>query len=94
MGNDWFADLAGFKETTYEATRSNLEVRDGRLRSVVNGRTYGIGRLETPSLLELRSRAAREVQPLHGTLRVSEVTADVRQLLGDARNAGALFQVA
>ncbi len=94
MGNDWFADLTGFTETTYESTRSKLEARDGRLRSLVNERTYGIGRLETPSLRELRRLASREAPRLHGRISVGHVTNDVRELLGDARNASALFQVA
>src|SRR5215471_784822 len=94
MGKDWFSDLTGFVETTYESTRMRLEVRDGRLHSLANERTYSVGRLETPSLMELRSRATDKVQRLRGTMRVSELTADVSQLLGDRSNAGALFQVA
>jgi hypothetical protein len=51
------------------------------------------GRLETPSLAELReqvSAAARKP----GKLSLREVVADVQDLHADASNAGALFQVA
>lgn len=91
---DWFEKLAGFKEGSYEATRRNLEVVGDRLRSRVNGRAYAIGTLETPSLGELRRRAASEVGSFAGKLLVSNVTRDVRKLHTDPASAHALFQVA
>jgi hypothetical protein len=54
---NWFEDLMGFQELSYEETRKNLEVGGKTLRSKVNGRTYSIGELEIPSLRELRNRA-------------------------------------
>src|SRR5262245_48346154 len=43
---DWFERLTGFRETTYDDTRRRLDVDGGRLRSAVNGKSYGIGELE------------------------------------------------
>jgi len=101
-GNDWFERLTGFRESGYEETRARLEVRDGRLHSLANGRSYGIGRLELPSVAELRARALEEVRTralvdgksLEGVLSVSNVSGDVRALHADRAHQGALFQVA
>ena len=94
MPADWFEDLMGFKELRYEETRANLEVVGSTLRSKVNKRPYTIGTLETPSLAELRDRAASIVGSLAGTLRVSNVVGDVGRLHRDPANRHALFQVA
>ena len=94
MPADWFEDLMGFKELRYEETRANLEVVGSTLRSKVNNRSYTIGTLETPSLAELRDRAASIVDSLAGTLRVSNVVGDVGRLHRDPANRHALFQVA
>jgi hypothetical protein len=47
---DWFERLTGFTEVGYDETRSRLEVGGRKLRSRINGRSYGIGELELPSL--------------------------------------------
>lgn len=94
---DWFETLTGFAESTgsagYETTRRGLEV-DGRLlRSRVNGRSYGIGKLELVSLETLRQRA-RLAPPLRRRNSVSIVAGHVRELHSAPRYNGALFQVA
>jgi len=94
MTGDWFEDLMGFKELRYEETRANLEIVGSTLRSKVNNRSYTIGALETPSLAEVRDRAASIVGSLAGTLRVSKVVGDVGRLHRDPANQHALFQVA
>ena len=94
MPADWFEDLMGFKELRYVETRANLEVAGSTLRSKVNKRAYAIGTLETPSLAELRDRAASVVGSLAGALRVSNVVGDVGRLHRDPPNRHALFQVA
>jgi len=89
---DWFEQLFGFVEGDYESVRDQLELRGNRLRSRANDRSYGIGRLETPSLEELRARATES-----GTetpVRVSNIIGDAGQLHAEAENAGCLFQVA
>lgn len=94
---DWFEHITGFREDSYEATRALLRVEDGLLVSDAQGRRFGVGRLEIPSLGELRQRvAALPVSglPIPAGHRVSCLTADVRDLLRDPSNAGAIFQVA
>lgn len=90
---DWFERLTGFREGNYEDTRRQLDVRGTELRSRVNGRSYGIGNLELPSLDELRERA-RRAGGLPGRLSVRIVIGDARQLHHAPEYAGALFQVA
>jgi hypothetical protein len=94
MAVNWFEDLMGFQELSYEETRKNLEVGGKTLRSKVNGRTYSIGELEIPSLRELRNRAKSVMDRLAGTLKVANVSGDVRKMHGDPTNGDAMFQVA
>ena len=51
---DWFERLTGFREDGYERTRERLQVQGGRLHSLVNGCSYGIGELELLPLQALR----------------------------------------
>ena len=90
---DWFEKLTGFREIDYHSMRSKLAVEGRRLRSLVNGASYGVGELEIVSLQTLRDRAARIGAP-PGRLKVSVVTGDVRRMHRSPENAGALFQVA
>ena len=46
----------GISRNRYEDTRAKLKVDGGRLRSLVNGKSYGIGELELVSLQALRER--------------------------------------
>jgi hypothetical protein len=94
MSAEWFEELTGFKERSYEETQNQLEVDGVALRSKVNGRSYGIGEFETPSLGELRNRTAGRASHAPGRLTVSTISGDVGQLHGDPTNAGAMFQVA
>ncbi len=88
---DWFERLMGFVEAGYESTQRQLVVRGDRLVSLVNGKSYGIGSFEMPSLGELRERTEGV---LPGNLKVSSVTGDVRKLHREPEFEGALFQVA
>lgn len=88
---DWFTALTGFLETGYAETRSRLRVDGDELVSLVNGRRYGIGTLELPTLAELRSR----VQPFdRGRTTVRCVSGEARSMHADPAHTGALFQVA
>ena len=90
---DWFEKLTGFREANYEDTRAMLAVEGSRLRSLVNGKNYGIGELELVSLQTLRERAKSGVE-LPGRLKVSVVRGDIRKMHQSPENARALFQVA
>ena len=94
MATTWFEDLMGFRELPYKDTRRNLEVVGKTLRSRINNRSYAVGELAIPSLKELRNKAARAVDGLAGTLKVSNVVGDVRRMHSDPANTHAMFQVA
>lgn len=89
----WFERLTGFREENPEQVRANIAVDGNRMTSAVNGRVMICGRLETPTLAELRSRC-QSCEPPVGRLELSEVVADVQELHRDPSNTGALFQVA
>ena len=85
---DWFEKLTSFRETDYDDTRAKLKVEDSRLRSLVNGKDYGIGELELVPLQSLRERV-KSAGGLPGRLKVSVVTGDVRHMHRSPENAGA-----
>ena len=89
----WFEELTGFRELSPDQVRQSITVEGDTLTSLVNGRTFTWGRLETPSLGELRERVARSRRAT-GRLTLKEVVADVAALHVDESNAGSLFQVA
>ena len=65
---DWLEKLTGFRETAYDDTRAKLEVGGRQLKSLVNGKSYGIGDLELVSLQSLRERV-KSVQGQSGDSR-------------------------
>jgi hypothetical protein len=85
--------LTGFRETDYADTRAKLMVEDNRLKSLVNGKSYGVGRLELVSLETLRERVKSAGGPA-GRLSVSLVSGDVREMHRRPEYLAALFQVA
>ena len=89
----WFEHLTGCTEESPAQVRRQFQVEGPRLRSVINGRSWLYGELETPSLAQLRERArgvSRECRPIS----IREVVANVQHLHADSRHANALFQVA
>ncbi len=50
----WFEELTGFKEKTPEQVRENIEIKGNRLISKINNKEHICGKLEIPSLEELR----------------------------------------
>lgn len=91
MADDWFAALTGFREEGYSETQSRLRVEGDELVSLVNGRRYGIGTLEVPTLASLRSRVFIPSGP-RTTVRC--VVGDARAMHSDPEFEGAQFQVA
>jgi hypothetical protein len=89
----WFKKLIGFKEESHKQVQSNISIKDGVMTSLVNGKSYNCGRLEIPTLAELREQAntsyTGEVK-----IRISEVIGDVKTIYNDKANVGAMFQVA
>jgi protein-tyrosine phosphatase len=93
QSSDWFERLMGFREGPYEMTRAKLRLDGDRLMSLVNGKSYGIGKFDLVSLKTLRERATASSVP-SGKLNMSIVQGDVRKLHRAPEYAGALFQVA
>jgi hypothetical protein len=89
----WFERLMGFEERSPDQVRKNITIDDETLKSRINGRKFACGRLETPTLAELRERI-RSVGRGNGYLSVREIVSDVQELHLDVSNAGSLFQVA
>jgi hypothetical protein len=91
MPHDWFSKLTGFREDSYELTRSRLAVEGDELVSTVNGKRYGIGSLSLPTLAKLQMRVE---YPARRRSTVRCVTGDVRAMHADPELERALFQVA
>ena len=89
----WFETLMGFREESPEQVRSQIAVDGHRMKSLVSGQEVLCGTLDTPTLSMLRRQVAETAEPA-GTLRVSEIVANVQTLHCDSENSGALFQVA
>ena len=89
----WFQVLTGFHETSPDQVRKNISVDGDKLTSVVNGKVFTFGKLETPSLAELRDRV-RSCAHATGRISVHEVVGNVMDLHVKRTNAGSLFQVA
>ncbi|NOY69210.1 MAG: hypothetical protein GXP53_06915 [Deltaproteobacteria bacterium] len=89
----WFETLTGFHEKSPGQVHENLSIDGNTLKSHVNGRKFSCGKLETPSLAELRKRVSSDKIPAK-KISVHEVIANVQTLHKNKSNAGALFQVA
>ena len=88
----WFEQLTGFKEESPDQVRANLYVEGEYLISRVNNAAFSYGRLDQPSLEELRRTVL--LDQLNGHIKLSEVVADVQKLHTLPENNGATFQVA
>src|SRR5262249_25376773 len=93
QAGDSFERLTGFRETNYEDTRAKLAVDGVRLRSLINGESYGIDELELATLQALREQVKSGTGPI-GRLKAVVATGDMRQMHQLPENEGALFQVA
>ena len=98
MGKAWFEELFGFRERGYETVKKNLEMRDGKLVSLANGREFQPGEFLTPSLAELRQQV-QEIVPKPSEegcrLKLSHIAvSDIYATHMEKEYAGAMFQVA
>ena len=89
---NWFQQLTGFEETDAEAVRSKLELNGAYLVSKVNGRKMRCGKLEIPTVAELRART-KDIAT-SGRIQLSEVIGDVAIYHRNPANENALFQAA
>src|SRR5205823_4986547 len=81
----WFESLTGFREASPQQVRDNIAVDGEKLTSHVNGKVMACGRLETPSLAELRERVRSGGHGV-GNISVREVVANVQTLHADESN--------
>jgi len=101
---DWFLDLFGFREVSYEDTQKRLQIQPlaegtvdgGWVLEGENGASYKVGRFSTPSLGELEDEANRlgGTARLRGKLRVFNIRGDVAMKHNTPANRHATFQVA
>lgn len=89
----WFEKLVGFKEINHEQVRENLEIVGNKLISKINNREFIFGRLETPSLEELRSRT-ESINKYRSQIKVSEIVGNVQTFHEDVSNCNSVIQVA
>jgi hypothetical protein len=89
----WFEQLTGFREISPEQVRQHLAVNGSVLTSLVNGKQFHFGKLEVPTLTELK-HVAPPLENYADKISLSEVVGDVQVFHRDVINRGALFQAA
>lgn len=89
----WFEKLTGFKEENPDQVRSLLEIRGDSIISAVNNKSYIFGRLEVPSLEDLRNKSI-SIKNYDSNIIVEEVVGDIQAFHLDKSNNGATFQAA
>jgi hypothetical protein len=89
----WFKDLVGFDEISPENVRDNITVNEDLITSKVNGKSFRFGKLEIPTLKELKNQSPpREIYK--EKLKIQEVIGNVQDIHCDPLNKNALFQAA
>lgn len=89
----WFEKLTGFKERSPENVREKLLIEGDTFVSKANNERFTFGKLEIPTLEELRQNSSpREVY--NDKIELSEWVGDVQQFHTLKTNANALFQAA
>ena len=89
----WFEELVGFKENNPEQVRQNIEIKDNKLISKINNRKFIFGKLETPSLEELRSESSI-IEKYRSKIKVSEVVGNIQTFHKEVSNINSVIQVA
>lgn len=89
----WFEQLTGFKEESPEYVRSNLRIEGNDFVSLGNSQRFSFGKLEIPTLEELKNRCGN-VAYFNSKIQVEEIVADVQELHSQEENSNALFQAA
>lgn len=89
---NWFEQIFGFSESTTDVYQ-NLQVEGEYMTSLVNQQTFRCGRLDIPTLKDVRQKVG--ALPLDGSrTMLREVVGHVQNLHADSENHLALFQVA
>ena len=85
----WFKKLVGFEEITPNQVRENLTIDGEFLISKINNKKYRFGKLEVPTLAELRSL---DLESYDSKISIEEIVRNVRNLHQEKKNA--TFQAA
>lgn len=89
----WFEELTGFSERSPEYVRENIDIIDNLLISKINKKEYIFGKLETPTLEELKSHSD-SIEKYHSKIKVAEVVGDIQEIHQEESNNNSLIQVA
>jgi hypothetical protein len=71
----WYEELAGFAEKSPRQVRATLILKGSTITSRVTGRKMEAGRLQTPTLAEIRERVSAMPAP-PGSIMVEELDGD------------------
>lgn len=89
----WFEKLMGFKEENPQQVKENIEVVDNKLISKINNREYVFGKLEIPSLKELRNQLNLK-EKYNSQIKASEVVGNIQSFHKYVSNNYSVIQVA
>ena len=89
----WFKKLTGFEEKNPDFVRHNIEIQGDTFKSKVTQETFCFGRLEIPTLEDLRHQNTLKSSK-NNSIIVQEIVADVQELHCDKANRNAVFQAA
>lgn len=88
----WFEKLMGFEEVSPIDVREKISVEGEFLYSKINGKKYKFGKLEVPTLEELRKRIS--LKDFDGKIQIDEVVGNVANFHQNPLNNNAVFQAA
>jgi hypothetical protein len=93
---NWFRDAFGFKEQSYEKTRSRFDYDEKELvlTSKANGRKFYVGHFETPSMGELMDKVTKCEANVGSKATFEHLSGNAMTLHRDSSNQGSVFQVA
>lgn len=89
----WFEKLTGFKEESPENVREKILIEGDSFVSKANDERFIFGKLEIPTLEELRQNSS-PLEVYKDKIEISERVGDVQQLHTLKTNTNALFQAA
>ena len=89
----WFEKLVGFKENNPKQVRENIEIVDNKLISKINNNEFVFGKLEIPSLEELRNQSDL-IGKYNSQIKVSEIVGNIQTFHKDVSYNNSLIQVA
>ena len=90
---NWFRELTGFTEAGHRDVQEKINVQNGKMLFLETGEIRTCGKLEVPTLSELRERNVLRKSG-ERKIKVSEVIGDVKEMHANPENKFAVFQAA